>query len=343
MMGPASTLWPEGSTGAVRPRGQDGREVLISVRGLRVHYPAAGGLTAARKAPVRAVDGLDLDVRRGRTVGVVGESGCGKTTLGRAMVALVRPTAGTIEINGRAIDHRSGRHRRAVQMIFQDPFGAMNPGMRVTDVIAEPMRIHRVADADDIRTRVAELLDLVGLPPGSGEAPSPRVQRRPAPADRHRPRPGGRTGGDRLRRAGVVPGRLRAGPGGEPAGRPAGPHRHGARLHRPRPGRGAPHLPRGGGHVPGRDRRAGRTATGCTPSPSIPTRRRFWRRSPSRSRPVLPPGTGPGWSATFPARPILPRAVGSTPAVRWPSRACARPSPRRWRRPRPAGGCPVTW
>ncbi len=169
MMGPSSALWPEEPADASDRTGQGAGETVISVRGLRVYYPVHRALGRSRRAVVRAVDGVDLDVRRGRTVGVVGESGCGKTTLGRALVALVRPTAGTIEINGRPIDHRSGRHRRAVQMIFQDPFSAMNPGMRVADVIAEPLRIHRVAGPDEIRARVSELLDLVGLPPDSGK------------------------------------------------------------------------------------------------------------------------------------------------------------------------------
>ena len=167
-MGPASTLWPEGPAGGNHTPTGGAEDVVVSVRGLRVYFPIVRGLTRSRKAAVRAVDGVDLDVERGRTLGVVGESGCGKTTLGRALVALVRPTAGTIEINGEPINPRSGRHRRVVQMIFQDPFSAMNPGMRVEDVIAEPLRIHRVAKADAIRDRVAELLTQVGLPPDSG-------------------------------------------------------------------------------------------------------------------------------------------------------------------------------
>ena len=164
-MGEAPDLWSHGfvaeeDTGS----GQDG-DVVVSVRGLRVHFPVVRGLGRSRSGDIRAVDGIDLDVRRGRTIGVVGESGCGKTTLGRALVALVRPTAGTIDINGDPIDHRSGRHRRVVQMIFQDPFSAMNPGMRVGDVIAEPLRIHRLGTPDEIRERVSELLTQVGLPP----------------------------------------------------------------------------------------------------------------------------------------------------------------------------------
>ena len=163
-MGNAPDLWLQGpAPGQHRALRQDG-DVVVSVKGLRVHFPVVRGLGRSRSIAIRAVDGIDLDVRRGQTVGVVGESGCGKTTLGRALVALVRPTAGTIEVNGAPIDHRSGRHRRVVQMIFQDPFSAMNPGMRVGDVIAEPLRIHGLGTADEIRDRVAELLAQVGLP-----------------------------------------------------------------------------------------------------------------------------------------------------------------------------------
>ena len=168
-MGTSSDLWPVGS--APRKRAAAGRDsdVLVSVRRLRVHFPVIRGLNRSRSGVIRAVDGVDLEVRRGQTLGVVGESGCGKTTLGRALVALVRPTGGTIEINGEPIDHRSGRHRRVVQMIFQDPFSAMNPGMRVEDVVAEPLRIHRLGTPEAIRDRVAELLTQVGLPPDAGQ------------------------------------------------------------------------------------------------------------------------------------------------------------------------------
>ena len=166
-MGGASELWPEGP--AADEAGLSGitGDVVVSVQGLRVHFPVVRGLTRSR-AVVRAVDGVDLDIRRGQTLGVVGESGCGKTTLGRSLVALVRPTEGTIEIKGEPINHRNRRQRRVVQMIFQDPFSAMNPGMRVADVIAEPLRILRLAPGRTIRERVAELLTQVGLPPDCG-------------------------------------------------------------------------------------------------------------------------------------------------------------------------------
>ena len=167
-MGPASSLWPEGTEAGRQDADQQSGDVVVSIRDLQVHFPIIRGMRESRKRAIRAVDGVSLDVVRGKTLGIVGESGCGKTTLGRAMVALVRPTGGTIEINGEPIDHRSGRHRKVVQMIFQDPFSAMNPGMRVSDVIAEPLRIHRLADADAIRDRVTELLVQVGLPPDAG-------------------------------------------------------------------------------------------------------------------------------------------------------------------------------
>ena len=167
-MGPASSLWPEGTEAGHQDADQQPGDVVVSIRDLQVHFPIIRGMRESRKRAIRAVDGVSLDVVRGKTLGIVGESGCGKTTLGRAMVALVRPTGGTIEINGEPINHRSGRHRKVVQMIFQDPFSAMNPGMRVSDVIAEPLRIHRLADADAIRDRVTELLVQVGLPPDAG-------------------------------------------------------------------------------------------------------------------------------------------------------------------------------
>ncbi len=167
-MGSASSLWPEGTEAGRQDSEEQPGDVVVSIRDLRVHFPIIRGMRESRKRAIRAVDGVSLDVVRGKTLGIVGESGCGKTTLGRAMVALVRPTGGTIEINGEPINHRSGRHRKVVQMIFQDPFSAMNPGMRVSDVIAEPLRIHRLADAVTARERVSELLTQVGLPPDSG-------------------------------------------------------------------------------------------------------------------------------------------------------------------------------
>ncbi len=140
------------------------REEIVRIEDLEVHFPIHRGRSGRRHAVVRAVDGVDLVVRKGRTLGVVGESGCGKTTLGRSLVGLVTPTKGSIRVNGKVLDSGSGPHRRVIQMIFQDPFSSMNPGMKVKDVIAEPLRIHHMYPSEKIEGRVTDLLAQVGLP-----------------------------------------------------------------------------------------------------------------------------------------------------------------------------------
>lgn len=138
-------------------------EPTVSIRDLKVHFPVRRAGRRDRHAVVHAVDGLSLDVYSGRTLGVVGESGCGKSTLGLTLVGLNEPTEGSVTIAGRPLDTSSGKHRKAIQMIFQDPFSSMNPGMRVGDVIAEPLRIHRIGSSIDRERRAGELLELVGL------------------------------------------------------------------------------------------------------------------------------------------------------------------------------------
>jgi peptide/nickel transport system ATP-binding protein len=142
-------------------------DVLLSVRGLEVHYPIKSGVVFEREiGAVRAVDGVDLDVPRGWTIGLVGESGCGKTTLGRAVLRLVEPTGGTVSFDG--IDVRSlegeelRRMRRRMQMIFQDPMASLDPRQSIESVLTEPRRAHGI-EPGGTRT-VPELLDLVGLP-----------------------------------------------------------------------------------------------------------------------------------------------------------------------------------
>ena len=144
---------------------------LLEVRGLRVHFPLTEGVLVERRVgAVRAVDGVDLDVDRGATLGLVGESGCGKTTVGRAVLRLLEPTAGTIRFDGQDVGALKGeplrRLRRRMQMIFQDPFASLDPRQSVTSIVAEPLRAHGLAHSPD--RRVAELLDVVGLPAGSG-------------------------------------------------------------------------------------------------------------------------------------------------------------------------------
>ncbi len=146
-------------------------DTLVAVRGLEVHFPVRGGLLRRRHAgTVHAVDGVDLDVRRGETLGLVGESGCGKSTLGRAILQLVRPTAGQVRFDGQELTGLSDEAlrplRRKMQMVFQDPYSSLNPRMPVGDAITEPMLVHGLATRSDCRAKAAELFRIVGLNPG---------------------------------------------------------------------------------------------------------------------------------------------------------------------------------
>jgi oligopeptide/dipeptide ABC transporter ATP-binding protein len=144
---------------------------LLQVRGLRKHFPVTEGVLARRTiGEVKAVDGIDFSLRRGETLGLVGESGCGKTTTGRCILLLEQPTAGEILYDG--IDLAKLKHkemlalRRRIQVIFQDPYSSLNPRMKVGAIIAEPMKVHGVEpDAARRAARVAELLAICGLNP----------------------------------------------------------------------------------------------------------------------------------------------------------------------------------
>jgi len=144
---------------------------LLEVRGLRKHFPVTEGILAGRMVgEVRAVDGVDFTIRRGETLGLVGESGCGKTTTGRCILLLERPTAGEIVYDG--VDLTKLKHkqllalRRRIQVIFQDPYSSLNPRMKVGDIIAEPIKVHGVEPVAARRTaRVRELLAICGLNP----------------------------------------------------------------------------------------------------------------------------------------------------------------------------------
>jgi oligopeptide transport system ATP-binding protein len=145
---------------------------LLDVRGLKMHFPIAGGIFIKRQVgSVKAVDGIDLAIRRGETLGLVGESGCGKSTVGRAILQLHRPTAGTVLFNGEDLTRLSRSElrprRRHMQMIFQDPYASLNPRMSVGRILAEPIRAHGLRRTSvEIDQRVEELLELVGLNPG---------------------------------------------------------------------------------------------------------------------------------------------------------------------------------
>lgn len=147
-----------------------GAPIVLRVTGLAVHFPVRRGLLQRQVGTVRAVDGVSFEVRRGTTLGLVGESGCGKSTTARAILRLVEPTAGKIEICGEDVTHLSQREMRRVrpraQMVFQDPYASLDPRMTIFDAVAEPLRVHgRVKNAKEATEEVAGLLRMVGLDP----------------------------------------------------------------------------------------------------------------------------------------------------------------------------------
>ena len=144
--------------------------VILKVDRLEKHFPVVSGRAGRRKAgAVRAVDDISFELRAGETLALVGESGCGKSTTGRVILGLMRPTAGRVEFSGCDVFNVRGRAqrelRRQMQIIFQDPYASLNPRLTVADIVAEPLEVHRVARGKDKRKRVASLLEAVGLPP----------------------------------------------------------------------------------------------------------------------------------------------------------------------------------
>jgi oligopeptide/dipeptide ABC transporter ATP-binding protein len=143
--------------------------VLLEVSGLTTHYPVRSPILRRAIGKVHAVDGVSFALRAGETLGLVGESGCGKSTVARSILRLVEPTGGTIRLHGEDITHLGKAalrpHRRSMQIIFQDPFASLNPRMTAGDIVGEPLRVHHLAPGPLYRERVAKLFEQVGLRP----------------------------------------------------------------------------------------------------------------------------------------------------------------------------------
>ena len=142
---------------------------LLQAEGLSIDFPVRRGLLRREVARLRAVNGVSVEIRPGEVLGIVGESGCGKTTLGRALVGLHEPSAGTLRLEGRDVASLSPDERRQmtrdVQMVFQDPFASLNPRKRIRQILETPFEVHGLPGGAERETRIRELVDLVGLAP----------------------------------------------------------------------------------------------------------------------------------------------------------------------------------
>ncbi len=149
--------------------GGEPAQPVIEVRGLKKHFPIVKGVFSRAAGTVYAVDGVSFHIDRGETLGLVGESGCGKSTVGRTLLKLLEPTAGDIIVHGENITGHNQEqmlpYRRQMQMIYQDPYASLNPRMSAGEIVGEPMVIHHAVKADERRDRVAVLFERVGLRP----------------------------------------------------------------------------------------------------------------------------------------------------------------------------------
>ncbi|MFE1914357.1 ABC transporter ATP-binding protein [Streptomyces anandii] len=168
---PAQSDGTQAGTSATATLAEDAGagDVLLKVTGLQKHFPIKKGLFQRQVGAVRAVDGIDFEVRKGETLGVVGESGCGKSTMGRLITRLLEPTAGTVEFEGKDITHLGvgGMRpmRRDVQMIFQDPYSSLNPRHTIGTIVGAPFKLQGVTPEGGIKKEVQRLLSVVGLNP----------------------------------------------------------------------------------------------------------------------------------------------------------------------------------
>ena len=209
-------------------------ESILQVSNLKKYFKTGRGM-------LHAVDDISFTLEKGKTLGIVGESGCGKSTTGRCILRLIEPTSGKVVFDGEDILQLSGRKQRErrsdMQIIFQDPFSSLNPRKTVMQTIAEGVEMRgKYRSKAQIENRVLELMETVGLAERLINSYSPRTGRRPPAAYRHRPSAGRGTEADHLRRAGFRPGRIDPGADPKPAeGAPAEtqPDIH---LHHTRPG-----------------------------------------------------------------------------------------------------------
>ncbi|MGI6189169.1 MAG: dipeptide ABC transporter ATP-binding protein [Clostridiales bacterium] len=143
------------------------KDILVEVKDLKKYFPVRGGMVAEKRQMLKAVDGVSFQIYKGETLGLVGESGCGKTTVGRTILKLYAPTSGRVIFDGDDISDLNDRqmrpYRKRMQIIFQDPYASLNPRMTVGDIIAESIDIHRIAAGEDREAMIFDLLDKVGL------------------------------------------------------------------------------------------------------------------------------------------------------------------------------------
>jgi peptide/nickel transport system ATP-binding protein/oligopeptide transport system ATP-binding protein len=168
-MMPPTAAPPASGSGAVAPASSAVTQPLVEVTDLVKHFPVLGGILQRTVGQVKAVDGVSFQIRRGETLGLVGESGCGKTTVGRLLLRLLEPTSGTIRFDGQDITRLKGSAlkpmRRRMQVIFQDPYASLDPRTPIGDSIGEGLRIHGIGTPAERRDKIRRIMDMVGLQP----------------------------------------------------------------------------------------------------------------------------------------------------------------------------------